>query len=127
MVNRAAAMIATNAPRALLLISTGDEAFRDPQNPSYYAFVYDTNVVMVAHPDNQLLARCFHGVPDIRGRMFRDDIVQGALAHGSGWVSYSYRKPGGDEYYHKETYYRLVRGSDGADYVVCCGRYLEKE
>ncbi len=60
----------------------------------YYTFVYDTAVTIVAHATNPLLVGVnFKGKTDAAGKPFRDEIVQGALDHGTGWEDYIYTKP----------------------------------
>ncbi len=59
------------------------------------------------------------------GKPFRDEIVAGALQNGSGWVEDIYINPVETGLYYKKTYYRLVSGSDGQQYVVCSGTYQE--
>jgi len=40
-------------------------------------------------------------------------------------VDYIWTNPALGGLFYKTTYYRLVAGSDGAEYVVCAGRYKE--
>ncbi len=105
-------------------IANGEHPYKDAQNPASYVFVYDTQVVIVAHPKKNLIGRSYKGKPDVRGKKFRDDIVNGALANGTGWVDYSYKKPEDTGIHQKTTYYQMVTGSDGHQYVVASGKYL---
>ncbi len=124
LVNLTAAAIEANASNAFQHINAGETPYKDPANPGLYAFVYDTNVTMVAHADNQLLVGVnYEGKTDVTGKPFRDLIVSGALENGTGWVEYVYLNPAKTNLYYKTTYYRLVTGSDGIDYVVCAGNY----
>ncbi len=63
------------------------------------------------------------GKPDVSGKMFRDEILAGALNNGTGWVDYIYTKPGQGGLYYKTTYYKLTTGRDGELYIVCAGKY----
>jgi len=66
------------------------------------------------------------GKTDVSGRAFRDELIAGALADGTGWVDYIWTNPAVGDLYYKTTYYTLVTGSDGVEYVVCAGRYKEE-
>ncbi len=105
-------------------IANAEHPYKDAQNPASYVFVYNTEVVIVAHPKKSLIGRSYKGKPDVRGKKFRDDIVNGALKNGTGWVDYSYKKPEEKGIHQKTTYYKLVTGSDGNKYVVASGKYL---
>lgn len=105
-------------------IANAEAPYQDAQIPSLYVFVYDTNVTIVAHTQKKLIGRSYKGKPDVRGKNFRDDIVNDALSKGTGWVDYSYQKPDDKGIFEKTTYYKLITGSDGEKYVVCSGKYL---
>jgi hypothetical protein len=67
------------------------------------------------------------GKPDLKGKRFRDEIVEKARAETKGWVDYLYQKPGETGIFEKTTYFQMAKGSDGASYVVCCGKYRDKK
>lgn len=122
LVNITAAAIEKDAPDAFRRINAHEPPFRDPKNPALYAFVYDTNVTIVAHADNiQFVGVSHRGKTDVSGKAFPDNIVAGALANGTGWEEYIYYNPVETGLYNKTTYYRLTRGSDGDLYIVCSG------
>ena len=124
LVDKTAVAIEKNATDAFLHINAGDTPYKDPQKPGLYSFVYDTNVTMVAHADNILLVGVnFKGKTDVTGQPFRDYIVDGALENQTGWVDYVYSNSAQTNLYYKTTYYRLVMGSDGNQYVVCSGNF----
>jgi polar amino acid transport system substrate-binding protein len=118
------AALTRNTPRTLTAINAGQKPYVDPATPQLYAFVYDTDVTLVATPDPDVRGQNMSGRPDAVGKYFRDQIVAGALENGSGWVTYVYKEPGQAGLFEKETYYRLADGTDGRQYVVCAGRYL---
>jgi polar amino acid transport system substrate-binding protein len=124
LVDTTAAAIEKDAPGTFAAIDAGKAPYVDPQDPSLYAFVYDGQVTLVADPDPALQGKNMRGVPDAAGICFRDQLVVGGFANGSGWVQYVKEKPGASDLYSKESYYKLIRGSDGKDYVVGAGRYL---
>ncbi|MDD1639212.1 MAG: transporter substrate-binding domain-containing protein [Methanomicrobiales archaeon] len=116
--------IEKNAPETIRHINAGEAPYRDPVNPALYVFVLDTNVTVVAHADNiQVVGFNQRGKTDVTGKPFRDEIVEGALAHGTGWEDYVYSNPVEAGVYRKTAYYQLVRGSDGNSYVVSSGTY----
>lgn len=120
-----AANLAKDAPGTIAAIIKGEHPYKNKDNAAMYVFVYDTDVTIVAHPKATLVGKSYKGKPDVRGKKFRDDIVQGALANKTGWVTYSYTKPDDKGIHSKKTYYQLCEGSDGQIYVVCSGMYAE--
>jgi signal transduction histidine kinase len=112
-----------NAPGTIAKIIAGEHPYKDKDNAAFYVFVYNEKVEIVAHPKKKLVGKSYKGKPDVRGKKFRDEIVAGALANTTGWVDYSYKKPGEKGIHAKTTYYQLVTGSDGTKYVVCAGKY----
>ncbi len=124
LVNTTASAIERDAPETIRRINAGEAPYQDPADPALYAFVYDTNLTVVAHPNNPLLVGVnFRGKTDVTGNHYRDEILDGALKNGTGRVDYVYEQPGQMNLYRKTTYYRLVRGSDGTSYIVCSGNY----
>ncbi len=124
LVDATCAALEEDAASTLAAIDAGEPPYTDPADPALYAFVYDTRVVLVATPDAEVRGRDMKGKPDAVGTLFRDAIVAGALADGSGWQEYVYKEPGEQGLFRKSTYYKLAAGSDGKAYVVCAGRYL---
>ncbi len=125
-VNLAADEMAKDAPSVLTKIAASQAPFVSQENAALYVFVYDTDVNMLAHPNASLVGRNYKGKPDVKGKNFRDEIVEGAKANGSGWVDYAYQKPGAPGIFDKTAYYKLAKGSDGKDYVVVSGKYKDK-
>lgn len=124
LVNLTAAAIASDAPGTFQKISTGEHPYKDGTNPALYVFAYDTNLTVVAHPVYiRLVGENFRGKTDVSGKRFRDEIMAGALANGTGWSEYIYINPAETGLYYKKTYYQLVQGSDAREYVVCSGTY----
>lgn len=126
LINRTSTDLAGDATGTLRRINAGEAPYRDQTQKDLYVFVYDTNVTMVAHADNPtLVGTNYHNKTDVTGYPFRDRIVQGALKNTTGWVDYVYTNPTDFNLFNKTTYYRLVRGSDNRDYVVCAGTFKE--
>jgi polar amino acid transport system substrate-binding protein len=119
--------IAKDTPAALQLITLGLSPYRDSENPALYVFVFDIDVNIVADAENaKMVWKNFKGKTDVSGKAYRDDIVTGALKNGKGWVDYVSTHPARSGLYYKTTYYRLVEGSDGMKYIVCCGKLKNK-
>jgi signal transduction histidine kinase len=88
-----------------------------------YAFAYDFQGVMLAHPkDPTLIGKNLLEVPDSDGKLFRKEIVELARAGKRGWVDYKYLNPETRELEHKTTYCQAV-----AEVIVCAGAYEEYE
>jgi len=116
--------IEKDAAGTFAAIDAGEAPYVDPRNPALYAFVFDRSVKVVANPDPAFQGRDMKGVPDATGKLFRDALVAGAFADGSGWIEYVKEEPGEKGLFRKASYYKLVTGSDGERYVVGAGRYL---
>ncbi len=105
-------------------ITAGEHPYKDKADSSFYVFVYDENVTMMAHPTKTLVGENMKGKPDVRGKMFRDQIVEGALAQGTGWVKYTYNKPGQSVDERKKAYYQLCPNA-GKKFIAVSGMYDE--
>jgi polar amino acid transport system substrate-binding protein len=124
LVNFTAAEVEKDAPGTFRKINAREHPFRDRDNPALYAFVYDTNVTVVAHADNPtLIGVNVRGKTDVTGKPMRDLMVAGALANGTVWEDYLYTSPQESGLYRKTSYCRLTEGSNGNPYIVCSGKY----
>lgn len=127
LVNLTAEEIKKNASDTIEKINAGDDPYKNKSNPKLYEFVYDIDVNVVAHADNPLMiGKNFKGKGDVSGKKFRDEIVAGALKNGTGWEDYIYSSPAESGLYHKTAYYKLAKGNDGKDYILCSGKYKSK-
>ena len=122
-VNLTAERVAADAAGTFREVSAGRPPYRDPADPEVYAFVYDTNLTMVAHPNPLLVGQNLAGTTDVAGTPFRDEIRETATTHGSGWVDYVYVNVNESRLSRKTTFCRMARGSDGQDYIVCAGTF----
>lgn len=128
LVNTTAAAAEKNSSDTFRRINAGEAPYRDTEDAGLYAFVYDENLTIVAHADNiQVVGTNVKGKTDVTGKPFRDEILEGALKNGTGWVDYVYMHPVQANLYYKTTYYRLTQGSDGKSYIVCSGNYKRCE
>lgn len=126
-VEETAADLAIDVSGTIKKINAGEHPYRDKDNRALYVFIYDTDGTMIAHGDNiKLVGKNFKGKTDVNGKAFRDEILAKAIQNGSGWEDYVYTNPGESGLYYKTTYFKLVKGSDGKDYIVCCGKFKDK-
>jgi len=127
LVNQTAADLAADASGTIQKINEGLVPYRSLEKPDLYVFVYDTDLNMVAHADNiRMVGENYHNKTDAAGKPFRDEIVAGALANGTGWEDYIYSNPVESGLFWKTTWYQLTEGSDGKKYVVCSGMFRNK-
>lgn len=125
LVNQTAVDLAGDALGTIAAIQAGESPYRDPVDPEFYVFVFDTSVNLKANAVNMVnTGKNLAGTTDVFGKPFRDQMVQGAVQNGTGWVSYVYSNPDSLGLYQKMSYYQLVTGSDGVQYVVGSGRYI---
>ncbi|MBK5964371.1 hypothetical protein CCR95_09815 [Thiocystis minor] len=87
---------------------------------SLYAFVYDSEMTMLAHPVKpELVGRNLIDQKDWSGgTFFRREIQRIALSEGSGWVDYQYVNPTTRKLQPKTTYVERVD-----DLILCAGAY----
>ena len=116
-----------NAFQTMAKINKGDHPYKDIDNPSLQVFVLDTELNLVAHFKTPIVGRNQKGKPDSKGKMFRDEILAKAQKDGTGWVDYHFENPKTKEIAHKNTFFKLAKGSNGVDYIVCCGMYYEEK
>ena len=123
MVKEAAALVESKGADALKVIGKTNGKFH---KGSQYVFVYDPSVTIVAHPVKPtLVGRSYKGKPDVKGKKFRDDIVNNTIAQGESWTDYVYQKPGKSGLFEKSAFCKLATHSDNK-YIVCSGIYKEK-
>ena len=128
LVEKTSSDIAADAAGTFSKINAGQSPYLDKGRPDLYVYVFDKYVTEAANADNPaVVGRNFKGVPDMAGRLFRDNLVEGALKNGTGWEDYVFTMPGKIGLFYKSAYYKLVTGSDGKQYVVCVGRYKDKQ
>ncbi|MBF0451277.1 MAG: cache domain-containing protein [Candidatus Magnetomorum sp.] len=124
LVDKAVKLIETQGESALEIIGEPSGKFFI-STKSLYVFVYDENCVIKAHPYKPtLVGRSYRGLPDVRGKKFRDEIVAKAIKDGSGWTEYSYQKPGQSGIFKKKVFGK--RASVGnKHFIVCAGMYID--
>jgi polar amino acid transport system substrate-binding protein len=123
LVSQTCADLSKDSSGTIAQINQGAAPYKSAANPALYVFIYDPDVTMVAHPRADLVGKSVKGKPDVKGKKFRDEIVERALKGETGWVDYLYQKPGEAGIYPKKTYFAKTTGSDGKTYIVCAGKY----
>ena len=84
-----------------------------------YAFAYDTEGVMRAHPNQFLIGYNLLDQPDAKGKLFRQELIELANSRGHAWVDYTYLNPRSRAEQSKITYC-----AKEGELIVCCGAYL---
>lgn len=84
-----------------------------------YVFAYDSQGVVIGHPNPKLIGQNLYDVPDSQGKLFRKEIVDLANWRGSGWVDYTYMDPLIQREVFKITHFQKV-----GELIVCAGAYL---
>lgn len=121
------ANIEQNAPETLARINRAENPYKNKDNPSLYVFVFDTNLNVVAHAIKaKVVGKNVKGKPDIKGKKFRDEMLEKATRDGSGWVDYYFMNPKTKKEEHKVSYFELANGSDGNKYIVGSGKYFNE-
>ena len=114
-----------NAFQTLARINMAEHPYKDLDNPSLYVFVLDTDLTLVAHFKTAIVGRNQKGRPDAKGKLFRDEFLPVALKDGSGWVDYYFENPKTKKLAHINSFVKLVKGSNGVDYIIGCGKYYD--
>jgi polar amino acid transport system substrate-binding protein len=124
LINNTAAAVQADASDTIRRVNAGESPYLDPLDHGLYVFIYDANVTLLGNAGNPLMSGVnMRGKTDVTGMPFRDIMVAGALANGTGSVDYVYMNPTMTNLYYKTTYYKLVSGNDGQQYIICCGNY----
>lgn len=85
-------------------VNAKDKAFADGE---LYVVVRDSSGTILAHPmKSSLVGKNLNDVPDADGKMFRQEITDGAAKAGKGWVRYKSKNPVTNQVEAKKTYYQ---------------------
>ncbi len=98
-------------------------AINDPKGQfakkDLYVFVFDFNVVCLAHGANKaLIGKNLKELKDSNGKQFMNEMAQDAKTKGKGWVDYNWTNPTTKKIDAKSTYYQRE-----GDYFFGCGIY----
>ena len=118
--------IESNALQTFARVNRAEHPYKNKDNPALYIFVFDTDLTVVAHAiKTKVIGKNVKGKPDIKGKKFRDEMLEIAKKDGSGWVDYYFLNPKTKKEAHKTAYFELAKGSDGKEYIVGSGKYFE--
>ena len=127
LVEQTASAIEENALQTLARINRAEHPYKNKDNPALYVFVLDTDQTIIGHPiKTKVIGKNMKGKPDIKGKLFRDEFVAVARKEGSGWVDYYFLNPKTKKEEHKTSFIKLVKGSDGKEYIVGSGKYFDE-
>ena len=99
------------------------KAFNDPNgefvNGPIYIFAYDLGGTIIAHPTNaKLVGMNTMNVPDVDGKMWRQEAVKKANTDGWAIVDYKFKNPVTNKVEQKTSYFKKV-----GDIILGCGTY----
>ena len=115
-----------NALQTLARINRAEHPYMDKDNAALYIFVFDPDLTLVAHAvKTKLIGLNMRGKPDVKGKKFRDEFLTVTRQSGSGWVDYYFDNPKSKKVEHKTSFVKLVKGSDGKEYIIGCGKYYD--
>lgn len=127
LVDQTSKAIEGNAQETFIKITAGEHPYKNKDNPALYVFVFDTDLTVVAHGAKaKVVGKNMKGKPDVNGKMFRDEFITVARNDGSGWVDYYFDNPKTNQVEHKTSFIKLVKGSDGKEYIVGSGKYFDE-
>ena len=127
LVEQTAMDLEKNALQTLARINRAEHPYKNKDNPSLYVFVLDTDLTVNGHPiKTKVIGKNMKGKPDIKGKMFRDEFLEVVKKDGSGCVDYYFLNPKTQKEEHKTSFVKLVKGSNGTEYIVGCGKYFEE-
>lgn len=103
-----AAAKAEGKDKVIERIKAKDAAF---VNGELYVVLRDPSGTILAHPYKAaLIGKNLNDVPDADGKLFRQEITDGAKKQGKGWVSYKSKNPTNGKIEAKKTYYQRGDG-----------------
>ena len=127
LVEQTAKAIEENALQTLARINRAEHPYKNKDDSALYVFVLNPDQTIVGHPiKTKVIGKNMKGKPDIKGKMFRDEFVAVARKDGSGWVDYYFLNPKTQKEEHKTSFIKLVKGSDGNEYIVGSGKYFDE-
>ncbi|HEX4878244.1 MAG TPA: cache domain-containing protein [Limnobacter sp.] len=109
MVKQAAAVV--NAGKKEQLIAEVNSDNKTWHQGELYLIVLAADGSHLAHPTNsKLLGKSMLDVPDVDGKLFRQERVELAKTQGEGWVDYKYKNPANGKIEDKTLY--VLRAGD---------------
>ncbi len=122
LVDRAAALVDEKGKAAFAEFRTKGSAWFQGDT---YVFAYDLKANVLFNPAFPAREGTnVSGQRDANGKLFHEEIIRTATARGSGWVDYTFPRPGRTEPSKKWTYVRRV-DIDGVPELIAAGFYPE--
>ena len=126
LVEQTAEAMEKNVYQTLARINKAEHPYKNKDNPSLYVFVMTSELTVRGHPiKTKVIGKNVKDKPDIKGKMFRNEFQAVTRRDGSGWVDYYFLNPKTKKEEHKTSFVKLVKGSDGNEYIVGSGKYYD--
>ena len=91
-----------------------------------YIFIVDMNGITLMHPANpELETKSILDMKDANGKAFMREFIETAKTKGSGWVDYTWPKPGEKSPSKKLSFVRRAKMPNGEMVVVGAGVYTK--
>lgn len=117
-VENTASNIETDMPKTLKKINQGDIEYWPRKDKLFFVFVLNENIQIIACPILRYYGKNYEWIKDEEGKFFRKNTVAQALKDEKGWLTFTIRSKGALK--KKKTFFKLVKGSDDKNYIVCC-------
>ena len=127
LVKQTSEAVGKNVLQTFARINRAEHPYKNKDNPALYVFVFDTDLTVMAHAiKSKVVGKNVKGKPDVKGKKFRDEMLETAQKDGNGWVDYYFLNPKSKKTEHKTAYIELAVGNDGKGYIVGSGKYFDK-
>ncbi len=121
LVDKAAALVESKGKDAFPEFKKKDSEWYKGET---YIFVYDMNGISLMHPVNpELEGKNLTNMKDANGKLWMQEFIETAKTRGSGWVDYTWSKPGEDQPSNKISYIKKARMPDGEMVILGAGIY----
>ena len=114
-VKDAAAVVQKNGPSCTTFATS------EWRSGDYYIFVSGPSGTTLCHPKPELVGKPTSAIVNASGDKVGERIAAASAGNGSGWVEYTWPRPGQTKEEPKSTYVMGVTGPDGKHYAVGSG------
>ncbi len=123
LVNKAAALIESKGKDAFAELRKKDS---DWYKGEIYIFVDSMDgTILMLPPNPELEGENIINMKDSNGKLFMQEFAETAKTKGSGWVSYTWPKPGEDKPSNKMSYIKKTIMPDGEMVILGAGIYVD--
>lgn len=123
LVDKAAALIESKGKDAFTEFRKMDSEWHKGDTYIFVDSMDGTVLVLPTNPD--LEGENIINMKDANGKLFMQEFAETAKTQGSGWVSYTWPKPGEDKPSNKMSYIKKALMPDGETVIVGAGIYVE--